>query len=219
MDHRFMIFLSAALVLALVPGPGILYVLARTLAGGRREGISSTLGTAVGGMVHVVAAAFGVSAILARSAVAFHTVKYMGAAYLVYVGLRTMFARDVEQAAAAATESAGPARGSVGHGRAFGQGIVTEVLNPKMALFFLSFIPQFVDTSRPFVFTQFISLGAISVALNSLSDLTVVLLAGWLGPRLMASAQRRRQQRIASGGVMVALGAYAAVADGPTSRP
>jgi len=230
MEHHFLLFLTAAVLLAVIPGPSVLYVLARTLAGGRSEGISSTLGTAVGGMVHVVAAAFGVSAILARSALAFQTVKYVGAAYLVTIGLRTIFMRDAGEGsdldAGAADELPGkPAVNAVnavkkrmGRAAAFRQGIVTEALNPKTALFFLSFIPQFVDATRPLVFAQFVSLGAISVTLNSLMDFTIVMLAGWLGPRLVSSARRRRRQRVVSGGVMVALGAYAAVGDTSPSR-
>src|SRR6202790_2792513 len=132
--HHLVLFLAAALVLAITPGPGIFYVLARTLAGGRREGIHSSLGTFIGGLFHVFAAALGVSAILAASAVAFHTVKYAGVAYLVWLGIRMIRTRNDELAMSAAT----PSRG------AFRQGILTEALNPKTALFFLSFIPQFI---------------------------------------------------------------------------
>src|SRR6202790_2118518 len=123
-SHRFLVFLAAAVVLAVTPGPGIFYVLARSLAGGRREGVHSSVGTFVGGLFHVFAAALGVSAILAASAVAFHTVKYAGAAYLVWLGIRMIRSRNVELAVSAAT----PSRG------AFVQGIVTEALNPKTAL-------------------------------------------------------------------------------------
>src|SRR5712675_2771968 len=133
-SHHFLLFLAAALVLAITPGPGIFYVLARTLAGGRREGIESSLGTFFGGLFHVFAAALGVSAILAASAVAFHTVKYAGAAYLVWLGIRMIRSRNTELT----VETLAPSRSP------FDQGIVTEVLNPKTALFFLSFIPQFI---------------------------------------------------------------------------
>src|ERR1700687_719414 len=134
-SHRFLLFFIAALVLAVTPGPGIFYVLARTLAGGRREGILSSLGAFAGGRFHLFAAALAISAILAASAVAFHTVKYAGAAYLVWLGIRMIQTRNAEVSA----EPFAPSRG------AFGQGIVTEVLNPKTALFFLSFIPQFIS--------------------------------------------------------------------------
>src|ERR1700687_3464513 len=129
-SHRFLLFFIAALVLAVTPGPGIFYVLARTLAGGRREGILSSLGTFAGGMFHVFAAALGISAILAASAVAFHTVKYAGAAYLVWLGIRMIRTRNAEMPA----QTAAPAEGS------FRQGILTEALNPKTAFFFFVFI-------------------------------------------------------------------------------
>src|SRR4030081_3019472 len=122
--HHFLLFLAAALLLAITPGPGIFYVLARSLAGGRREGILASFGTFVGGLFHVVAAALGISAILAASAVAFHTVKYAGAAYLVWLGIRMIRTRNAQLP----IETFAPSR------NAFGQGIVTEVLNPKTAL-------------------------------------------------------------------------------------
>jgi threonine/homoserine/homoserine lactone efflux protein len=198
--HRFFLFLIAALVLAVTPGPGIFYVLARTLAGGRREGILSSLGTFAGGMIHVFAAALGISAVLAASAVAFHTVKYAGAAYLVWLGIRMIRTRNAELP----VETSVPSRG------AFGQGIVTEVLNPKTALFFLSFIPQFIAPQLGHIFFQFLILGAVSVALNTTADVLVVTLAVPLGGRLKASAALRCRQRMASGVGMIGLGAYVA---------
>jgi threonine/homoserine/homoserine lactone efflux protein len=201
--HRFWIFLFAALILAITPGPGIFYVLARSLAGGRREGVLSGFGTLVGGLFHVFAAALGISAILAASAVAFHTVKYAGAAYLIWLGIRMIRTRNVEMSVAAAAPSSG----------AFRQGIFTEALNPKTALFFLSFLPQFVAPQLGHVFLQFVILGAVSVALNTAADLLVVLLATPLERKLKSSAQFRRNQRVASGLGMISLGAYVAVAD------
>jgi threonine/homoserine/homoserine lactone efflux protein len=198
--HRLALFLAAALVLAITPGPGIFYVLARTLAGGRREGIHSSLGTFIGGLFHVFAAALGVSAILAASAVAFHTVKYAGAAYLVWLGVRMIRTRNAEMTFAAA-----PSQG------AFRQGIFTEALNPKTALFFLSFIPQFIAPERGHVFVQFIVLGAISVILNTTADLVVVLLAAPLERKLKSSTRFRSRQRVASGAGMITLGAYVAL--------
>src|SRR5437899_6766355 len=140
--HRLVLFLAAALLLAITPGPGIFYVLARSLAGGKREGMLSSLGTFVGGLFHVLAAALGLSAILAASAVAFHAVKYAGAAYLVWLGIRMIRTRNAEIAVSASQPSQD----------AFRQGILTEVLNPKTALFFLSFIPQFITPARSHVF-------------------------------------------------------------------
>jgi threonine/homoserine/homoserine lactone efflux protein len=201
--HRFFLFFIAAVVLAATPGPGIFYVLARTLAGGRREGILSSLGTFAGGLVHVFAAALGISAILAASAVAFHTVKYAGAAYLVWLGVRMIRTRNTGMP----VETSASPRG------AFGQGIATEVLNPKTALFFLSFIPQFISPQLGHIFLQFLILGAVSVALNTTADLLVVTLAVPLGDKLKASAIFRRRQRIASGLGMIGLGAYVALTD------
>jgi threonine/homoserine/homoserine lactone efflux protein len=201
--HRFFLFFVAALILAATPGPGIFYVLARTLGGGRREGMLSSLGTFAGGMFHVFAAALGISAILAASATAFHTVKYAGAAYLVWLGIRMIRTRNAELP----VETFAPARG------AFGQGIVTEVLNPKTALFFLSFIPQFISPQLGHVFLQFLIFGTVSVALNTTADLLVVSLAVPLGRKLKASAAFRRRQRVASGIGMIGLGAYVALTD------
>jgi threonine/homoserine/homoserine lactone efflux protein len=204
--HRFPLFLIAALVLAITPGPGIFYVLARTLAGGRREGLWSSLGTFVGGLFHVIAAAAGISAILAASAVAFHTIKYAGAVYLVWLGIRMIRTRNVEFAGEEFPRRAG----------AFRQGIITEVLNPKTALFFLSFIPQFVAPALGHVFLQFVLLGSLSVGLNTCADVLVVSFSSLLERKLKSSARFRRGQRVASGAGMIGLGAYLALSD---SRP
>jgi threonine/homoserine/homoserine lactone efflux protein len=201
--HRLLLFFAAALLLAITPGPGIFYVLARTLAGGKREGILSSLGTFVGGFFHVFAAALGLSAILAASAVAFHTVKYAGAAYLVWLGFRMIRTRDTEMT----VETLGQSN------RAFRQGILTEVLNPKTALFFLSFIPQFVAPTRGHVFLQFVTLGAACVILNTSADLVVVRMASPLERKLKNSVRFRRRQRTVSGLGMISLGAYLAFAD------
>jgi threonine/homoserine/homoserine lactone efflux protein len=201
--HRFLLFFAAALLLAVTPGPGIFYVLARSLAGGRREGILSSLGTFVGGLFHVVAAALGVSAILAASAVAFHTVKYAGAAYLIWIGVRMIRTRS----AGLITATSAPAR------NAFSQGILTEALNPKTALFFLSFIPQFIIAPAGHIFAQFVLLGAISVILNTTADLLVVLAAAPLEQKLRHNPRFRSRQRVASGVGMIGLGIYVALAD------
>lgn len=201
--HRLLLFLAAALLLAITPGPGIFYVLARSLAGGKREGILSSLGTFVGGLLHVFAAALGLSAVLAASAVAFHTVKYAGAAYLVWLGIRMISTRNAEMT----VEAAGPSKG------AFRQGILTEVLNPKTALFFLSFIPQFVAPGHGHLFFQFALLGSISVGFNTAADLVVVGMASPLERKLKNSIRFRRRQRTVSGIGMIGLGAYLALAD------
>src|SRR3984885_759405 len=201
--HRFLLFFAAALVLAVTPGPGIFYVLARSLAGGRREGLQSSYGTFAGGLFHVLAAALGISAILAASATAFHSIKYAGAAYLVWLGIRMIRTRNEEMTVRADQ----PSRG------AFRQGIFTEVLNPKTALFFLSFIPQFVTPARGHVFLQFVALGTISVVMNTTADLLVIALAGPLGNRIRTSATFRRRQRTLTGAIMIGLGTYLATSE------
>jgi threonine/homoserine/homoserine lactone efflux protein len=202
---RFVIFLGAAILLAIAPGPGMLYVLARSLAGGRREGLLSALGTFVGGMVHVCAAAAGISIILAKSAAAFAAVKYLGAAYLCFLGIRMILdARKDQPISLADLQS---------RRSPFWQGIMTEVLNPKTALFFLSFIPQFVNRGNGHVFAQFILLGTVSVTLNTTADIIVTMLAGPLGERIRGSARFRRRQRTLTGAVMIGLGTYLALGE------
>jgi threonine/homoserine/homoserine lactone efflux protein len=202
---HFLVFLSAAVLLAVAPGPGMLYVLARTLAGGRREGMLSALGTFFGGMVHVFAAAAGISIILAKSAIAFAAVKYFGAAYLCFLGIRMIL--DARRDEALPINTLPRAKNP------FVQGVLTEVLNPKTALFFLSFIPQFVNHANGHVFAQFVLLGAISVTLNTTADIIVTLLAGPLGQRIRDSARFRKRQRTATGAIMIGLGTYLAVGE------
>jgi len=207
-DARFFLFLTAAVLLAIAPGPGMLYVLARSLAGGRREGVLSAFGTFLGGMVHVLAAALGVSIILAKSAMAFAAVKYVGAAYLCFLGVRMILdARKDSSAFDATAAPPRPARNPLW------QGVATEVLNPKTALFFLSFIPQFVDRTAGHVFLQFVALGTISVTLNTTADLLVIALAGPLGERIRSSATFRRRQRTVTGAIMIGLGTYLATSE------
>jgi threonine/homoserine/homoserine lactone efflux protein len=209
---RFWLFLTAALLLAIAPGPGMLYVLARSLAGGKREGVLSAFGTFLGGMVHVFAAALGVSIVLAKSSVAFATVKYMGAAYLCFLGVRMIVdawkeKSNAEEAAQAVSTAVNPTRNPLW------QGVATEVLNPKTALFFLSFIPQFVNRGSGHVFLQFVALGTISVVMNTTADLIVIALTGPLGERIRSSATFRRRQRTVTGAIMIGLGTYLATSE------
>jgi threonine/homoserine/homoserine lactone efflux protein len=202
LDPRlFAVFLTAAFILAITPGPGIFYVLTRTLTGGTREGVLSSLGTFLGGLVHVFAAALGLSAILAASATAFVVVKYVGATYLIWIGVRMILTRD---------ESLGEAQAATTSTHALRQGILTELLNPKTALFFLSFLPQFVRPERGHTVFQFMALGAISVGLNTAIDLAVVMFAIPFGRFLRTNRQFRRNQRVASGVGMIGLGAFVA---------
>jgi threonine/homoserine/homoserine lactone efflux protein len=207
-ETRLFLFLTAAVLLAIAPGPGMLYVLARSLAGGKREGVLSAFGTFLGGMVHVIAAALGVSIILAKSALAFAAVKYVGAAYLCFLGVRMILDARRDNGSVDLSEAASkPARNPLW------QGVATEVLNPKTALFFLSFIPQFVARGEGHVFLQFVALGTISVVLNTTADLVVIALAGPLGERIRASATFRRRQRTVTGAIMIGLGTYLATSE------
>ena len=196
----FGIFFAAAFTLAVIPGPGMLYVLARTVRGGKREGILSTLGTGVAGLLHTLAAALGISAVLATSAVAFAVIKWLGAAYLIYLGVRTLLEKHTLELETNVTSSS---RG------AFTQGVLTEVLNPKTALFFLAFIPQFVNPAGH-VFLQFVTLGFITTLLTSGADFVVVWATGPLSG-MLRNKRGQKVQRFASGGVLIGLGVYVAV--------
>jgi threonine/homoserine/homoserine lactone efflux protein len=193
----FGLFLLAAFALAITPGPGIAYVLARTVSGGRADGLASTAGTALGGMVHVVAAAAGLSALLMQSAGAFTVLRWLGAAYLVYLGIRTLMAR-AEPPAVAALRSRGA-------WRVFGEGVVVEALNVKTAIFFLAFLPQFLDAALPLV-QQFVVLGTLCVLFNTAVDVAVVCGASAALARWSAETRLRAWLRRVSGATMVALG-------------
>lgn len=196
-------FALAALVLAITPGPGIAYVVARTVAGGRSEGLASCLGTAIGGLLHVLAAALGLSLLIAQSALAFAVLKYLGAAYLVYLGIRLLMRKE----AAFAVEAVR----SQGARRALLEGIVVEALNVKTALFFLAFLPQFVAPADPLV-PQLVLLGSVCVALNTLVDVIAVFTAARLLRSGPARAVRARLMTRASGFTMLGLGAWLALA-------
>lgn len=210
---RLAIFASAAFLLAIAPGPGMLYVLARALAGGRREGFLSALGTFVGGMVHVFAAAAGVSIILAKSALAFAAVKYLGAAYLCFLGIRMILDARKDKPVDLSEIQQEVQRQTRRERNPFAQGILTEALNPKTALFFLSFIPQFVNRASGHVFLQFVLLGTFSVALNTSADIVVTLLAGPFGEKIRKSVRFRRRQRTLTGAIMIGLGSYLALGE------
>jgi len=202
----FALFVAAALVLLIVPGPSVLYIVARSVEGGRTAGLVSVLGVQTGALVHIAFAALGISAILASSAVAFSVVKWLGAAYLVWLGLKRIFGRDEGENEVAVE----PARLS----RVFSQGVIVNTLNPKTALFFLAFLPQFVDPARGAAWTQILLLGATFVILALCSDGLYALLSGTAGGwlrRRMKGVSFRRGQRLVSGGILIALGAVAAV--------
>jgi threonine/homoserine/homoserine lactone efflux protein len=191
-------FFAAALILAVTPGPGIAYVVARTAAGGRAEGLASCVGTGLGGMLHVGAAALGLSLLLAQSATAFSVVKVLGAAYLIYLGIRLLVSKT---AVAPPRAVAGGAR------RALLEGILVEAFNVKTALFFLAFLPQFVVGDSP-VALQLVVMGTVCVALNTLVDVIAVLGAARLLRSDAVGRSRAKLLNTASGVTLVGLGLY-----------
>jgi threonine/homoserine/homoserine lactone efflux protein len=206
----FLLFAAASLAFLAIPGPSVFYIVTRSLSQGRRAGVTSMLGVQAGGLVHVVAAAFGVSALIASSATAFTIVKYAGAAYLVLLGIRKLMAHDTE-------EPDPEPRGPVTMRRLFWQGMVVNILNPKTALFFLAFLPQFVDPSAP-VAPQMLVLGTMLVGLGVLSDGTYALVAAGAGRKLRETASARRRLERVSGGVFISLGVVAALAGEPAGK-
>jgi threonine/homoserine/homoserine lactone efflux protein len=206
------LYIAAAALLAVTPGPGIFYVAARTLAGGRAEGVASSFGTGLGGMVHVAAGSLGVSAIVLASAELFTALKLIGAAYLVWIGFRTI--RSARQGAGLGEIPATP---PVGPRRAFREGALVEALNPKTAAFFLAFVPQFLDPAAGHVALQFMLLGVISVTLNTLADLVVACAAGGIRDGAAARPALIARLRAASGAAMVALGLGLAFARRPVT--
>src|SRR3954453_848792 len=211
---HFALFAAAALLLAVTPGPGILYVAARTLAGGRPEGVASCLGTGLGGTVHVLAGSAGVSALVLASAELFTALKLIGAAYLAWLGVRTIVAARGDALAAAAGMAAAP---PVGARRAFREGVLVEALNPKTAAFFLAFVPQFVDPAAGRVAAQFAVLGIVSVLLNTAADVAVAFVASRIKQGAAESPTLVRRLQEASGGLMVALAVGLALARRPAS--
>jgi threonine/homoserine/homoserine lactone efflux protein len=204
------LFVLAALVLLLTPGPAVLYIVARSIDQGRRAGLVSMLGVHAGTLVHVAAAAAGLSAVLAASATAFSAVKLLGAAYLVYLGLRKILERP------------GPAAGTASRpprlGRAFVDGVVVNVLNPKTALFFLAFLPQFVDVSRGHVGAQILGLGMLFVALGLVTDGGYALTAGTAAEWLRARPRFLASERWISGVMYIGLGLAAVLSSSHQQR-
>jgi threonine/homoserine/homoserine lactone efflux protein len=196
-------FLLAALVLLLTPGPAVLYIIGRSLDQGRAAGLVSVAGIEIGNSCHVLAAGLGLSALLVASPAAFAVVQYLGAAYLVYLGIRRLLA-------------AGSSLRTTGSGnrdmrRVFSNGLAVAVLNPKTALFFLAFLPQFVDPARGSISIQFLFLGALFVSMAVLTDSLYALLAGSLGGWIKSSPWFLRIDRYAVGFLYVILGITAAL--------
>jgi threonine/homoserine/homoserine lactone efflux protein len=198
----FGLFLAAAVSILLIPGPAVLYIVGRAIAQGRRAGFVSSLGIAAATLAHICAAAAGLSAMLASSAFAFTLVKYAGAGYLIWLGLKALFARPP-----AADLPPVAHRG----GRLFRDGFVVNLLNPKTALFFLAFLPQFVDPARGHVASQVVVLGLTFAALGLMSDGCYVLLAGSIRAKLLRSRARAFVERQVSGVLYIGLGLTAAL--------
>ena len=200
-------FSAAALILFVVPGPAVLYIVTRSVAQGQRAGLVSVAGIHTGSLVHIAAAVIGLTTLLATSATAFRAVKWAGAAYLVYLGLRAFLERDEDRA------ESEPVPTSMR--RIFIQGFVVTLLNPKVAVFFLAFVPQFVDPMGGTA-TQVLVLGAAFLVIGVVMDGLYALVAGSLGDRLQRSGWWRRGRRWVSGSIYVALGVVAAVSGGPS---
>ena len=200
------VFSAATLVFLISPGPAVIYIVARSMDQGRTAGIVSVLGINIGALVHVAAAALGLSALLVSSALAFNVVKFAGAAYLVYLGIQKLREKDnapsLEHAETASLR------------RLFAQGFVVSLFNPKLAAFFLSFLPQFVDPARGSVETQVLVLGGIFVAMGILTDVGYALLAGTMGDWLRGNVRFLKAQRYVSGSILIGLGLAAAVSGG-----
>jgi len=199
------LFIGAALTLLVIPGPAVLYIVGRSIEQGRRAGLISAAGIHTATLVHIFAAVVGLSAVLASSALAFAAIKYAGAAYLIWLGLRKLFSRSAPSGEAVVVARR---RG----GRLFREGFVVNLLNPKTALFFLAFLPQFVDVSRGHVAMQIAALGFLFALMGLLSDSAYALAAGAAGAWLKRSRLWLVAERYISGLVMIGLGMTAALA-------
>ncbi|NIR66738.1 MAG: LysE family transporter [Aliifodinibius sp.] len=191
------IYMTAVTILLITPGPAVLYVVARSIDQGARAGIISTMGISVGTLVHVAGAALGISAILVTSAVAFNVVKYLGAAYLIYLGIRKFLENESFQSNQQQNGNSS---------QSFYRGIIVSLFNPKSALFFLAFLPQFVDVSNGSPAIQMLVLGAIFVVMGIVNDSLYALLAGKIGGWLKSNLSFIRAQKYFSGSVYIALG-------------
>jgi threonine/homoserine/homoserine lactone efflux protein len=204
-----LLFVSAALLLLVIPGPAVFYIVGRSIGHGRGAGLVSALGVGVGSLFHTAAAAVGLSALLMSSAVAFAAVKYLGAAYLIYLGVQKLRREESFESSADAPRTK--------LSRIFAEGIVVNVLNPKAALFFFAFLPQFVDASRGKVAAQILFLGVLFAVLGVTSDSLWALFAGTVAHRLRHNPRWMRTQRYVSGGMLISLGVATAFA-GSSSR-
>ena len=200
-------FAVASFALLVIPGPAVLFIINRSVADGRTVGLASVAGIEIGSLVHVVAAGLGVSAALAASALAFNTIKWLGVVYLIVIGLRTLTVRPGNTAGAEPASAVPPAR-------AFRQGVVVNILNPKVALFFLSFLPQFVDPARGNAGVQAVVLGLVFVSIGTLTDCLYAMTASSLRTVLLRGRALPFVQRYVAGTVFIGLGLVAATSGG-----
>ena len=205
-----LLFVTGAVVLLVIPGPAVFYIVGRSIDQGLRAGVISALGIATGALVHVTAAALGLSALLVSSATAFGVVKYLGAAYLIYLGLQKLYRGD----SFAKSDAPEPAK----FRRIFRQGVVVSVLNPKEALFFFAFLPQFVDYSKGSITAQILFLGLLFICMGVTSDTLWALSAGTLAQHLKRNTRWLKVQRYVSGGMLISLGVATAFAGSNTKR-
>lgn len=199
------VFIIAAVVLVIIPGPAVLFIVGQSLEQGPKAGIISSLGLMAGAVIHILAAVLGISAILHASALAFNVVKYLGAVYLIYLGLQQWFSK------------AQPARigsgGAKSNAKIFTQGIIVNVLNPKAALFFLAFLPQFVRSDQGPVAYQMLFLGALFLVIAFISDALYAFLAGFISNWLKRNTRLLNRQRYLSGSIYIGLGIFTAFLD------
>jgi len=205
------LFLGATLVFLLTPGPAVLYIVARSVSQGRAAGLASVAGVEAGNLVHAAAAALGLSSILVASSLAFGVVKYLGAAYLLWLGLRTLLARP------AAADPGQPAPAAPTGWATFRQGFVVAVLNPKTALFFLAFLPQFADPHAGALPPQLLFLGVTFVAMAFVTDAGYALLSGAISPWLSRRRGLSGASRAVTGATYIGLGLLAALSPNPNA--
>jgi len=203
-----LLFVTGAALLLVIPGPAVTYVVSRSIGQGRAAGLVSVMGIVVGTLLHVTAATLGLSAFLASSALAFQFIKYLGAAYLIYLGIRTLRRDDSQLLQAVHGERKLP--------HIFAQGVLVNLLNPKTALFFLAFLPQFVDPSLGHPSLQIFQLGVLFALMGWISDSLWAALAGTVADHFRASIRLRRVQRNISGGALIALGLASAFSGAKT---
>jgi threonine/homoserine/homoserine lactone efflux protein len=198
----YAVFIATCLALLAIPGPAVLYIVSRSIDQGRTAGLLSAAGVTSGTLVHIAAAAIGLSSLVLASAVAFDAVRYAGAAYLVLLGLRRLLTRH--------TDELGEDRAPRSLRRIYTQGIVVNLLNPKTIVFIFAFIPQFVDVEAGHVWVQIVLLGLTLAALGLLSDSLYAIVAGSIADRLRGSRTVARFERWFGGGILVGLGVAAA---------